>query len=410
MTPFNDFLFILTQDLQSPSGLGRYLPWARALVQAGYQVKIIALHSDFTSLVEKKIHLDGILIHYVAPMHVLKTGSRKIYYSPFHLIRILLQAVFFLTKEALGSPARWVVIGKPHPMNGLAGLACKWFTRSTLLVDCDDYEAGSGNFQSSLQRKVVAFFEKSLPRLAKIVTTNTHFMRDNLVRWGIPAEKIYYLPNGIDEQRFAENQPENELKVLRANLNLEDKPVVVYVGSFSLASHPVLLLLDAFERVLEQVPETILLMVGGGEDFERVVQMAHTRPVLSERVIFSGRVAPIKTPQYYRLAQVSVDPVVDEAAVRGRCPLKMFESWATGVPFVTSDVGDRKLLSGDPPAALLAHPGDPTSLADMITRVLTNDHLAKELRTRGRLQAPLFYWTRLAKGFADFVDPKRKTG
>jgi hypothetical protein len=42
--------FLLTQDLESPSGLGRYWPMARYLAALGHQVKIGALHSNFNSL------------------------------------------------------------------------------------------------------------------------------------------------------------------------------------------------------------------------------------------------------------------------------------------------------------------------------------------------------------------------
>ena len=43
-------LFILTQDLDSPSGLGRYRPMAEVLIQSGHQVRILALHPDFQNL------------------------------------------------------------------------------------------------------------------------------------------------------------------------------------------------------------------------------------------------------------------------------------------------------------------------------------------------------------------------
>ena len=45
--------FLLTQDLESPSGLGRYFPMARELVRLGHQVTISALHSDYANLKHK---------------------------------------------------------------------------------------------------------------------------------------------------------------------------------------------------------------------------------------------------------------------------------------------------------------------------------------------------------------------
>ena len=403
--PF-DFLFVLTQDLGSPSGLGRYLPLASALAKAGYRVKVIALHSNYQSLAEKKINLNGVQVHYVAQMHVLKQGSRKFYYGPARLLLILLTATFRLAQEALRSPARWIVVGKPHPMNGIAGLVVRGAGRSRLWVDCDDYEAGSGNFQNPWQRAIVAFFEKKLPVWADAVSTNTHFMRDNLAGWGVDPQKIEYLPNGIDEERFAREITEQELAPLRRELNLEGKQVIGYIGSLSLTNHSVLLLLDAFERLLPRVSNSVLLMVGGGEDYDRVIEEAHIRKI-ADRVIFCGRVAPEKVSLYYRLAHVSIDPVHDSSAARGRCPLKMFESWVCSVPFVSNDVGDRRKLAGEPEAALLAVPGDPDSLAGVIEQVLLNPELGNTLRARGCQRAPQFYWTRLAAALAARLAPER---
>jgi glycosyltransferase involved in cell wall biosynthesis len=102
-------------------------------------------------------------------------------------------------------------------------------------------------------------------------------------------------------------------------------------------------------------------------------------------------------PLYYRLAEVVVDPVIDNEVGRTRLPLKLFESWASQTPFVTADVGDRKLVMGEPAAGLLAAPGDADSLAGAILQVLTTPGLAEELRQAGSKRALEYDWDRLAQ-------------
>jgi glycosyltransferase involved in cell wall biosynthesis len=114
-------------------------------------------------------------------------------------------------------------------------------------------------------------------------------------------------------------------------------------------------------------------------------------------VIFLGRVAPQEVPLYYHLADVSVDPVYDDGAARGRSPLKLFESWACGVPFVSGDVGDRRKLLGQPPAGLLTKPGDPVSLGEAILRVLGDPDLGAALCRRGRERVRDYNWGKLAR-------------
>ena len=47
---------------------------------------------------------------------------------------------------------------------------------------------------------------------------------------------------------------------------------------------------------------------------------------VQERVCFVGRVPPDRAPLYYRLADVSIDPVRADEASQARSPLRLFES------------------------------------------------------------------------------------
>ncbi len=385
--------FLLTQDLDSPSGLGRYWPLARELARLGHRVTVAGLHPDLPSLPAARFSREGVDICYVAPMHVQKTGNIKRYYSSRELLSITARAAWQLTKSALTVPSDIFHVGKPHPMNGLAGWISSRLQRQTLFVDCDDDEAGSGRFSSGWQQQSVAFFERQIPRQARYVTTNTQYMRQRLIEFGVSVERIVYLPNGVDRQRTLD-PPLEQVEALRQELGLEGKQVIAYLGSLSLPSHPVDLLIDAFPLILAQNPQAVLLLVGGGEDYENLKRKAGALG-LEHQVRFCGRVAPDQVPLYYRLANVSVDPVYDNPAARGRCPLKLFESWANGVPFVTADVGDRAWLIGDPPAGLIAQPGDKAALAQAICQVLEHPDLAQALRRLGLQRVEAYYWDRL---------------
>jgi glycosyltransferase involved in cell wall biosynthesis len=219
-------------------------------------------------------------------------------------------------------------------------------------------------------------------------------MHANLISWGIPPHKIHSLPNGVDLDRFSP-PPSAEVQGLRNQLMLENFPVVLYIGSLSSPSHPVELLLDAFVLIHKANPQIKLVLVGGGEDFSRLKQQADNLNI-SPSVRFCGRVAADKVVLYYHLANISVDPVLDNDAAKGRSPLKLFESWACGVPFVTGDVGDRRSLIGDPPAGVLTKPGDPASLAEQILMVLANRGYAEDIRKRGMERARAYSWEDIA--------------
>ncbi len=310
------------------------------------------------------------------------------------------RATWQLSRAALASQADIIHIGKPHPMNSLAGLAAKTLRGRRLFLDCDDYEAGVGHFASAWQKRGVVFFEDRMPFRVERITTNTYFTRDRLTSLGVALQRIRYISNGIDRERFA--TPDlSSVDQLRNELGLDGKQVVAFIGSLSRPGHPVDLLFEAFELVHRQLSQTVLLVVGGGDDFHRLQQQAKDMG-LGDAIRFCGRIPPDQVAQYYHLAHVSIDPVLDDDAARGRSPLKLFESWACGVPFVSCDVGDRRrLLSAEnadqPVAGLLAEPGNAESLAEQILRVLQDPELAAVLAELGCERAEDYYWDVLTK-------------
>jgi glycosyltransferase involved in cell wall biosynthesis len=297
-------------------------------------------------------------------------------------------------KAALSTQADLIHIAKPHPMNSVAGIVAKYTCRKPLFLDCDDYEAGSNRFEKQWQRWIVAFFEKFTPKHVEMISTNTHFMQDNLISWGVLKEKIVYLPNGIDPNRFP--PPDlDAIENLRKQLNISDQKVVAYIGSISLTNHPIDLLLEAFPKVLQRVPDSKLMIVGGGEDLPLLKRIA-SKLEIQKHILFIGRVQPEEVYLFYGIADVVVDPVHDDDAARGRAPLKLLESWICRVPYVTADVGDRRKLLGEPLAGILVKPGDNNLLANEISGLLSKPQTKYEIRNLGQERVKLYYWKKLA--------------
>jgi glycosyltransferase involved in cell wall biosynthesis len=187
--------------------------------------------------------------------------------------------------------------------------------------------------------------------------------------------------------------------MLRQQLQLSPaEPVVAYVGTLGLRSHPVNLLLDAFAKVLPRSPEARLLLVGGGEDYDTLRQQALTLGI-ADRTIFCGRVSSQDIPGYLSLATVTVDPVYDDLIAAARSPLKIMESLAVGTPVVTGDVGDRRTLLADGALGELVNPGDTGDLADGILRLLHDAERRTAIRAAACEHREGWYWDQLVTRF-----------
>lgn len=374
--PSRHVTFVLTQSLECPSGLGRYWPLARGLAARGYRVQVLALHPDFDALTRRRFNRDGVEIWYVGQMHVRKTGSQKQYFGPLRLLGVVAWSTLKLSWAAATSRSRLFHLCKPQPMNGIVALALL-ATGRRVYLDCDDLEFASNQFGAEWQRSVVRWFEDRLPRWVAGITVNTSFLLARVQRLA-PHKRCVLVPNAVSSERFVAPSA-GAIAEIRRRHQLEGRPAIVYVGSMDLVNHPVDLLLESFARiVVKEVPEAVLLLVGGGADLARLQNRAMELGI-GQSVRFVGRVPPDDAPVYYAAADISVDPVRNDPVAQARSPLKLYESLVAGTPIVTGDIGDRRLALGDN-GAMLVPPGDVNALGKRLSALLQDD------AARARLQ------------------------
>jgi glycosyltransferase involved in cell wall biosynthesis len=390
-------LFLLTQSLTDPSGLGRYWPLARQMTKLGYQVEIAALHPAYHTLRQRDFVREGVKISYVAQMHVRQEGNRQLYFNTPQLFLVTALATLALTRAALRSHADVIHIAKAQPMNGFAGWLGARLHRQHLYLDYDDDEAASNRFSSEWQRRVVKWCEDRLPQAVRGVTVNTSYLRERCLGLGVPASKIFLVPNGFDPDRFP-TPASNEIESIRARWGLTGKQVVLYLGSLNLANHPILLLLDAFELVHRRIPSALLFLAGGGEAYDRIVQEIEVRG-LQDAVIMAGRIESQAVAGIYAASHLVVDPVLDDNIARARSPLKIVESLAMGIPVVTGDVGDRAAMLEYGRAGILVKPGSADALAGGIISALSDRTCYNSMVERAQALSEQFRWDHLVHEF-----------
>ncbi|MHB1323612.1 MAG: glycosyltransferase family 4 protein [Coriobacteriia bacterium] len=149
-------------------------------------------------------------------------------------------------------------------------------------------------------------------------------------------------------------------------------------------------LLRAFDALADQ---SLLLVLAGTCPRGFVGSVLGGAPAAA-RVRFTGRADDATLRALYRSAALFVFPSRYEGF--GLPPL---EAMSLGAPVVVAEAGSLPEVVGE--AALLVPPGDALSLAEAMQRVLTDESLAVEMRSRGLAQAAVFSWVRTARETAD---------
>jgi glycosyltransferase involved in cell wall biosynthesis len=181
----------------------------------------------------------------------------------------------------------------------------------------------------------------------------------------------------LEDIPVVEKAPVNltsEICRLRSELKLEDRPCVVYTGTFE-AYQGIDLLLDCIPLVTAQQPETLFILVGGLPDqLERVSRQSEIRGI-SASILILGRRPLEEMPAFMALAKVLVSPRI----LGSNTPMKLYAYLQSGRPVVATRLPTHTQIL-DERVALLADPV-PDCFAAAIVQLLQDNRLGEQIGT-----------------------------
>lgn len=183
----------------------------------------------------------------------------------------------------------------------------------------------------------------------------------------VPMEAV---SNGIDLSRFNPGKVHDEIY---EKFNLPKKaPIVSYIGRLDAEKHlPVLL--NAFVRVKEALPDAHLLVVGDGTERLGLRALAHDLRI-EDDVTFTGRVTDEELEQLHRVGTVFCMPSPAELQ-----SIATLEAMASGQPVVAVDAGALKELCQDQRNGYLCEQDDVSTVADGLITIASDAKLRKKM-------------------------------
>jgi colanic acid/amylovoran biosynthesis glycosyltransferase len=187
-----------------------------------------------------------------------------------------------------------------------------------LIVHFHGYDA----YRQDIMQTYGKHYPQLFKQAAAVIVVSKH-MRQRLIDLGCPPEKITHTVCGYDTRLFTPCNPD---------LN---PPMFVSVGRFAETKAPHLLLL-AFGKVLEQLPEARLTMIGDGHLLESCQMLAQFLQI-SHAVTFTGSVSPEQVAQYMQQARAFVQHSVTTLSndTEGT-PVAILEAGASGLPVIAT--------------------------------------------------------------------------
>ena len=228
---------------------------------------------------------------------------------------------------------------KPMPNTCIPALLLKAIFKSTIILDIDDLDFAyySDRFKQGLVRSWFSRF----PQHFDLVTTPSAYLKNYILEdLLIPREKVYFLAQGIESERFLRASP-NELYRKKYNIEGNDK-IVVYSASLGITSD-FDVVLPMLVELLQSSQDIKILVIGAGvrQQYFRSRVDAYG---LQRRIIFTGYIPHSDMPGLLKLAQVGINYMMPSVANQYRASIKVREYLAAGLNVVCNRMGDTEIF------------------------------------------------------------------
>ncbi len=220
-------------------------------------------------------------------------------------------------------------------------------------------------------------FEKivfqSLSLVYSVNQNSLNFYKNRYVNY---QEKFYFLPTWVDKEIFFPSLAEkkifkNNLKVSYNFLTVDCK-WILFVGRLSEQKSP-LRLIDAFVKYHESNPASILIIIGEGNLKNDILEYIRNKD-LAKRVFLFNYFNQSALADFYRAADVLLLVSNFEGM-----PRSVLEALGSGLPVVTTNVGEVKLVVKNDFSGEVVESYDPKDIAKMLEKVLKrSDMYTKE--------------------------------
>lgn len=191
---------------------------------------------------------------------------------------------------------------------------------------------------------------------------------------GISKDKVWYAPNGYDEEKFRIL----DRMTCRCQLGLPvDRKIILHVGFFDkVKGHRYLV--DAVSLMAQSGKRPLCVMIGGGrkkKQIERYVKKLN----LDDFILIVGPKPHNEIPIWMNAADIVVLSSLNEGN-----PTVMFESLGCGIPFVGTNVGGIPEIITSNLFGFVVEPGNPTQLMEKITEALDKTWDRIQINNYGR--------------------------
>jgi len=288
-----------------------------------------------------------------------KSLVKKMYnYRPlYHLYKILYfwhKASRYIKKNSGKYDVIW--LHNPNPLSFRST-----FQKTLITIHTTHYGYPSRSVYVSFMSRLEKGFYENVN--CKFTAVSPQVCRE-LEELGVNKERITYIPNGVDTQRF---KPTSDKKLLRKKFNIpEDDLILLSLGRLTDQKQPHVLI-DVFSLIERRLSNVTLIIAGGGELLDKTKRLVQKKNM--KNVKFLGHVDHDKdVPDLYACS----DYYIMTSKYEG-LPLTLLEAMSSGLPCIVSDIPNLRIVK-DAKCGIVIDFSDEEKAAEEIIDYLERDN------------------------------------
>ncbi|OYT42949.1 MAG: glycosyl transferase family 1 [Candidatus Aenigmarchaeota archaeon ex4484_56] len=232
--------------------------------------------------------------------------------------------------------------------------------------------------------KTIKQLEGKLAQTADMIITVSYAMRDHLISLGYPQEKINVVWNGCDVDKYNLDKVNWDLvNKLRERYNIKYEKIILFIGRLTWIKGVENLILG-FPYVLKEFPNTKLIILGKGEEYNDIIDIIERLNIKDKVIVRSEFVSEEERIAHYALADICVFPSFSEPF-----GIVSLEAMALKKPVVVGASGisgfrEQVIPSGEEQTGYHVDGKRPEDIAWGIKELLRHPEKAKRLGENGR--------------------------